>query len=412
MKPGLKFIAQQVNEIRRVKHSDGREYLVAPIIPIKQTVMNGLFYPAEEISRIEQAWNGIPVTLGHPQFQGHYVSAGDPDIDATHTIGRVWKSKVDQDGTLRAEAWIDIEKVNRLGSAAEEVLHRIEFHEPTEVSTGVWVDEERNPGIYNSKRYDAVARNLVPDHLAVLLNEMGACSWKDGCGLPRSNEDEDQHEDEPRISARGKVLQMIANALGVEIEINESEDQDMKRDEMIKALLECNDCGLEKDDLKALSDEGLEFIYNKVIVANQENDEEPEDPKPESRKDEDQVEDEEAQEPEANETLNGLAALVDELGGVEKVREALTGVSQNVDEERAEIVKALSENKACAFDKKELEAMEIQQLRKLYRSLEPAAADYTGRGFQIRSSKDEGDLSAPPAPQIVTAPVTNENGKK
>lgn len=57
-----------------------------------------------------------------------------------------------------------------------------------EVSTGYWHDGRQQAGSVNGERYKEVQRSLLPDHLAILPNERGACSVKDGCGTPRTNQ--------------------------------------------------------------------------------------------------------------------------------------------------------------------------------------------------------------------------------
>ena len=42
---------------------------------------------------------------------------------------------------------------------------------------------------WNGKKYSAIAHNFAPDHLALLPDGGGACSWVDGAGMPRINED-------------------------------------------------------------------------------------------------------------------------------------------------------------------------------------------------------------------------------
>ena len=75
--------------------------------------------------------------------------------------------------------------------------------------------------------------------------------------------------------------------------------------------------------------------------------------------------------------LAQLAQLVKELGGVEKVAAALRGVTANAENRKAELVGALKANAACAFTETDLQAMQVDQLEKLQRSLTPAS--YAGR---------------------------------
>lgn len=43
-------------------------------------------------------------------------------------------------------------------------------------------------GELNGRGYKTIHRNLLPDHIAILTKEIGACSVKDGCGLNRNSD--------------------------------------------------------------------------------------------------------------------------------------------------------------------------------------------------------------------------------
>jgi hypothetical protein len=163
---------------------DGVEYLIAPVVMIRQQVLSGsegpLFYPLEEITLNFSAWNGMPLMDGHPFSNGHPVSAKDAGLIEKSGLGVVKNSKVD--GKLEAEAWFDVEKTRRI---RVEILHALNEGKPIEVSTGLFTRSERAPEGANHEGtpYDFIARDYQPDHLAVLINETGACSLEDGCGI-------------------------------------------------------------------------------------------------------------------------------------------------------------------------------------------------------------------------------------
>jgi hypothetical protein len=81
---------------------------------------------------------------------------------------------------LKGEAWIDRERADavdpRIGQA-------IDNGEMLEISTGLATEKAGNGGTFNGREYDAIAVNHKPDHLAILLDNQGACSIRDGCGL-------------------------------------------------------------------------------------------------------------------------------------------------------------------------------------------------------------------------------------
>ena len=169
------------------KKHQGKNHLIVPVIMMVEGVHHGshgpLLHSINELGHFPETWNGIPVVINHPEIDGQAVSANDPDIIEQQTIGRVYHTWVD--GTrLRAEAWIDEEKLQQLSA---ELLAQFKKGELVEVSLGMFSDEEKIIGDYNGKAYEAIAHNHRPDHLALLPGGVGACSCADGCGI-RLNE--------------------------------------------------------------------------------------------------------------------------------------------------------------------------------------------------------------------------------
>jgi len=185
MTMGAQFVTNRVEgQVRRAWY-EAREYLVAPVVAIRAGVLNGELVTQEEIGRVVEAWNGIPLPLGHPTERGVYVSANTPEV-LERCVGRFFHAQMAGDRLL-GELWLDVEKAQALGGDALEALQRIERGDPVEVSTAYFRDVEAGGGTLNGARYETIARNLRPDHLAILVHGVGACSWRDGCGAPRVN---------------------------------------------------------------------------------------------------------------------------------------------------------------------------------------------------------------------------------
>lgn len=170
---------------------NGREHIVVPTRLMVSGVLNGskgpLYYPREEISRDEGAWNGMPLVVYHPNRNGQNVSARDPEILNTQGVGYVFKASTqNRKGALDAEAWFDIEKTRQVD---KRILDNIEQGKPIEVSTGLFTTNEpaKKGSTYNGKSYDYIARDYRPDHLAILPDQIGACSLDDGCGTLMTN---------------------------------------------------------------------------------------------------------------------------------------------------------------------------------------------------------------------------------
>ena len=167
----------------RTETHQGVKHLVVPVIMLKEGVHNGsagpLLHTQEELGKFPAAWNGIPVSIGHPEENGQPVSANSPKVIDQSVIGRVYNSKM-EDGKLKGEVWADAEKLKQLSPLAYAYIMQ---QKPLDVSVGVFSDDEPATGEWNGENYTAIARNYRPDHLALLPDAVGACSWRDGCGI-------------------------------------------------------------------------------------------------------------------------------------------------------------------------------------------------------------------------------------
>lgn len=174
------------NAETRRERVNGREYLVAPVSLLVPGVLSGskgaLFYPPDEIARNADAWEGMPLTLGHPYLNGQPVSAKHPGVKRVGTV----RAPSVRNGSLRAEGWFDVEAVGRADAA---LLRSLERGDRIEVSTGLYTTNEPAPpgASHNGRQYDFIARDYRPDHLAILPDEVGACSVRDGCGVHVNN---------------------------------------------------------------------------------------------------------------------------------------------------------------------------------------------------------------------------------
>lgn len=168
----------------------GRQFAIANIKIIVPGVLNGskgaLYYPADEIAIPfhVHSWNGRPMVVYHPQTDGGLnISANNPETFIKQEIGRVFNAKIDHtDGGLDVEGWFDIELTKKHDAR---IWNALVSKNKIEVSTGLYTENEKAPdnSTYKGKPYAFVAKNYRPDHLAILPDEKGACSVKDGCGV-------------------------------------------------------------------------------------------------------------------------------------------------------------------------------------------------------------------------------------
>jgi len=185
MSDQLIFVNQTGTAQVRRETVGGVEYLIAPTVAIKAGVLNGELVTADEIGTHFHSWDGRPFVVGHPKADGEDTSVNDPALLAKMQLGWLFNTHFD-DGALKGEIWVDVSRA-KLVDGGPEIVARLEGGRPLEISTAYFRDRDEKPGTLDGTEYEAVARNLRPDHLAALLDGEGACSWADGCGAPRVN---------------------------------------------------------------------------------------------------------------------------------------------------------------------------------------------------------------------------------
>lgn len=177
------YQVQANNYEPRMETYMGRKHLIVPVVMMVEGVHCGsagpLFHSIEELGKYPDSWNGIPVSIQHPEQDGQYISANSPEVLERQTVGQVFNTFVDGN-KLKAECWIDIERITAISPEAYSYLQN---KRPLEVSIGVFSDDIPQEGDWNGEHYIAVATNHRPDHLALLPGGRGACSWADGAGI-------------------------------------------------------------------------------------------------------------------------------------------------------------------------------------------------------------------------------------
>lgn len=170
----------------RYEELDGVKYLVAPVIMVQEQVLSypqgNELLPAEEIEKSVNGWNGRPVVIYHPEG-----TANSPDTARRYEVGKIYNAHYEKK-QLKAEIWVDESKAESKTGDSYLALQMIKNGEPLEVSTGYYVNSpESSAGEYGGVSYQAVQRDIMPDHLALLPQKTGNCSYADGCGV-RANQ--------------------------------------------------------------------------------------------------------------------------------------------------------------------------------------------------------------------------------
>lgn len=374
----LHFSANSISTTKEITHS-GRRYLVSPVIALREGVLNGILVEASEFSKYAAAWAGRPVPIGHPQAGGEYISANTPDLWAMEVPGHFWNVEADGD-KLKGEIWIDLEKAQAIGERALRIVNRLRANQPVEVSTGYFADNDAVSGVWNGQPYIGIARHIRPDHLALLPDEIGACSWADGCGTPRVNKREPMAE-EMNLEASGEheqgLFERFLGWLGqrkLEIITNESETCPMEKAKMVAALTANQKCKFSQEKLETWEEADLQALQES-LAANEE----------------EAVPEVAPQSPASvailPAELTQFAEMIRGLGGVDKLAAALGGMTANADKERGDLISAIVANHKATWNEAELRAFDTRTLHKLYATALPR--DYSGNGGYVRSSDPE-----------------------
>ena len=220
-KPTINTITARIEANAQRKKFEGQDYQVVPVIALVEGVHSGsagaAYYPGDEISKFVEAWNGVPLPVQHPMdSDGDYVSCNSPETIEKQSVGYHFNAHY-ENGKLKGELWINIEKAKRIAPVVLEILNSGRL---LEVSTSFFSDQDYKSGEWNGEKYEMVIKNIRPDHLALLPGGVGACSVADGCGAPRVNQEGGEKMDGNDKSV-GKIkacLTQFVKSLGFKIQ--------------------------------------------------------------------------------------------------------------------------------------------------------------------------------------------------
>lgn len=165
--------------IRR-EQRNGRDVIVVPSVTLPDNiVMNGIRYPADEIEKGYKTLERTPAPLGHPNLNGKFVSASDPEGLVQGWIG-AWNENVRrEDGKVKLDKIIDVVHANQ-SEGGKAVLAAIDAGEPIHTSTGLYGMTVPTVNDSEAKMY---MTNMMFDHDAILLHEEGAATPEQGVGM-------------------------------------------------------------------------------------------------------------------------------------------------------------------------------------------------------------------------------------
>ena len=213
----LLFCTHKVNKANIKRESrDGVEHVVLTSYTLPPNiVMNGGLYPSEEVDKSFETLNRTPVTVEHPELNGVFVSANDPEIDFDFRFGafnenarKIEDGRIALDKVINVQKALKTEKGKRLLDRIEEVETN-EQARPIHTSVGVFLEAEETEIKTNERgqEYSWIAKNMVFDHDAILLDSIGASTPDQGTGI---NVNKEGVSVEHYVCSTKKVREVIA----------------------------------------------------------------------------------------------------------------------------------------------------------------------------------------------------------
>jgi hypothetical protein len=256
----LIFCTQEVNKsnIRRENRIGVEHIIITSFTLPPNIVMNRVLYPRDITARDFETFNRTPATIEHPQINGNFVPASDPEADIEFRIGAFNENaEIMEDGRLKLDKVVNVQKA-MMTEKGKRLLDRIEEIEtssdarPMHTSVGVFVDAEEMDepqlefnGVKTNAEFDFIATAMMGDHDAFLLDSPGAATPSQGTGIGINSE-------QLKVSEHFLVNDCIPDLReSKDLRTNQELSFDQIRDGLYKAL---------KDKLK-----GIEDIYPWIV---------------------------------------------------------------------------------------------------------------------------------------------------
>lgn len=163
----------------RTETRNGLEKIIVPSATLPDDiVMNGIKYPAEEIAKSFATLEGTLAPFGHPEVGGMYVSAYDADGLVNSYIGAHNENVRREGGRVFIDKVIDVATANK-SENGKAVINAVAEGKPINTSTGLVCELEES----DEEDVDFIARNILFDHDAILLNQAPAATPEQGVGM-------------------------------------------------------------------------------------------------------------------------------------------------------------------------------------------------------------------------------------
>lgn len=184
---------------------NGRDQIVIrSVVARDDTTLNGVLYTADELTNAMDTLNRTPAPLGHPtNSAGDFLPALDPEGINGFYFGAYNENPRRDGNRVIVDKVIDVKRAEE-NDMGRRVLEAVNQGDPIDTSTGLYCELERD----NETNVD-IARNIIFDHDAILLDEEGAITPEQGVGMMVNKKATDQ---------RGKPVDAVYNSMMDDIE--------------------------------------------------------------------------------------------------------------------------------------------------------------------------------------------------
>ena len=225
----------------------GRDYNVVPATIIKEGTFfpsssspsdGGVFISGGVLEASSSLWNGRGISLNHPD--NPEGSLNSPDAFDRHCLGFIFNSNYSaKEKAIKTEFWLDSDR-------AEDIIARLNRQEEIDVSIGGFGHYQKQDGFFQGSKYGLKLEDISPDHVAILPDSKGACSYKYGCGI--------------RAELYDKASQ-CNNLQEGEVLMGDKDQEKEKRDEAVG----CDDVVRDMSSLLAKADSSLRKVIEEKI---------------------------------------------------------------------------------------------------------------------------------------------------
>lgn len=201
-------ITSRVNQDMISRRSkNGRDQIVIrSVVARDDTVLNGILYPRDELEGAMNTLDRTPAPFGHPvDMNGAFLPASDPEAINGFYFGAYNENPRRDDNRILADKVIDVKRAEE-SEQGRRVLEAIEQGDPIHTSTGLYCEVDEGDE-EDSTRF--VARNIIFDHDAILLDEEGAITPEQGVGMLVNKKATDRY---------GKPVTAVYNSMMEDVE--------------------------------------------------------------------------------------------------------------------------------------------------------------------------------------------------